>query len=197
MESCCLTSIGIPIKKIGQSHDCFTFIMGIPLCGKTVFILKSLCVCYFRRRRATLVSMAWHTSTWHRYSTLEVRHKSRCWLIDFEEDNNVFEYIYIIPLHWNGTGRHASPWKTSTLYLYGIHVPILQEHTFISRKWLLLPTHRTSAFKISTQQIKYLTCIVSVSWVLVSCEASMGTVMTWFEWDILLSANGELTHGSL
>ena len=35
-----LTSIGNTILKIRQSHDCFIFIMEIPITGKTVFILK-------------------------------------------------------------------------------------------------------------------------------------------------------------
>ena len=38
--TCSLTSIGIPIIKIKQSHSCLNFIMGISMHGKTVFILR-------------------------------------------------------------------------------------------------------------------------------------------------------------
>ena len=38
--SCHFTSVWIPIMKIRRSHDHLTFIMEIPIPGKTVFILK-------------------------------------------------------------------------------------------------------------------------------------------------------------
>ena len=40
ISRCCLTSIGIPIFNIKQSHDCLTFVMEILMPRKAVFILK-------------------------------------------------------------------------------------------------------------------------------------------------------------
>ena len=40
VQRCCLTSIGIPMLKIRRSCDPLIFNMGIPIPGKTVFILK-------------------------------------------------------------------------------------------------------------------------------------------------------------
>ena len=40
ISRCHLTSIGIPMLKIRRSHDRLIFNMGIPIPGKTVFILR-------------------------------------------------------------------------------------------------------------------------------------------------------------
>ena len=40
-------NIGIPIIKIRQSHDCLILIMGIPIPGKMVFLLKQIQVIQF------------------------------------------------------------------------------------------------------------------------------------------------------
>ena len=47
----CLTSIGIPVLKIRQSHNCLIFNMGIPIPGKDFFILRQdpghqVSICY-------------------------------------------------------------------------------------------------------------------------------------------------------
>ena len=47
---CRLTSTEIPMIKLISSHDCLIFITGIPIPGKTVFILKQASVCSLWKR---------------------------------------------------------------------------------------------------------------------------------------------------
>ena len=40
VQTCCLISKGIPVLKIRGSHDCIIFNIGVPIPGRTVFILR-------------------------------------------------------------------------------------------------------------------------------------------------------------